>query len=317
MLMLHPPLKTNQEFILKVDPPHELYVEESGNPDGLPVIVLHGGPGGGSTPDMRRFFDPADYRITIFDHRGGYHSTPHGELEKNDTAALLADIEAIRQTLEIDKWIVFGGSWGSTLGLVYAEAFPERVLGLILRGIFLGRKRDIAYTYQEGANFLFPDHYQDFIKPLAANELDNVIDSYYGILTSEDELHRMAAAKAWSVWEARCATLHPDMKLIKNCSDPHFAFALARLECHYVRNACFLKPNQILDHIDRIREIPGIIVHGRYDVVCPMENAWLLHRAWPEAKLKIIRDAGHAASETGIIDALVHSTREMAKRFNR
>lgn len=315
MLTYYPAIKPNEIVKLTVEAPHEIHVEECGDPDGLPVLFVHGGPGAGCDEYAKRFFDPQKYRIILFDQRGCGKSTPHAELENNHTEALLADMETIREHFNIKKWILFGGSWGSTLSLVYAQTFPENVMGLILRGIFLGRPQDIAWFYQRSTRHVFPDYWQDFVKPLAANERDDIIGSYYKLLTSDDEIHRMAAAKAWSTWEARCATLVPQPKVVEKLSDPIFARSFARLECHYFHNDCFLKKNQILEHADRLKNIPGIITHGRYDMICPLENAWSLHQAWPKSTLNIIRQAGHSANEPATVDALVHATQEMAKIF--
>ena len=296
-----------------MEPPHNLYVEECGNHEGIPVLFLHGGPGAGCEPYHRQFFDPKLYRIVLFDQRGCGRSRPHGALESNTTAALIEDIERIRDELEIERWVIFGGSWGSTLGLAYAETHPKCVLGLILRGIFLCRRRDIHWFYQDGANRLFPDYWQDFIGPIPAEERTQLINAYYQRLTGADEVNRMAAAKAWSVWEGRTATLQPNAKVLDQFSNPHVALALARIECHYFKNDAFLEKNQLLWDADRLRGIPGVIVHGRYDAICPLEQAYALHAVWPEGRLEIVQDAGHAASEPGIVDALIKATREMAQ----
>ena len=296
-----------------MEPPHNLYVEECGNHEGIPVLFLHGGPGAGCEPYHRQFFDPKLYRIVLFDQRGCGRSRPHGALELNTTAALIEDIERIRDELEIERWVIFGGSWGSTLGLAYAETHPKCVLGLILRGIFLCRRRDIHWFYQDGANRLFPDYWQDFIGPIPAEERTHLINAYYQRLTGADEVNRMAAAKAWSVWEGRTATLQPNAKVLDQFSNPHVALALARIECHYFKNDAILNKNQLLRDADRLRGIPGVIVHGRYDAICPLEQAYALHAVWPEGRLEIVQDAGHAASEPGIVDALIKATREMAQ----
>ena len=315
MLSLYPDIKPYVKHTLAVDHPHQLYVEECGNPHGLPVLFVHGGPGAGCQPFHRRFFDPNIYRIVLFDQRGCGLSTPHAELEGNTTRALVADIEVIREHLDIDQWVLFGGSWGSTLSLVYTETHSERVLGLILRGIFLCRPREIEWFYQEGANRIFPDYWQDFLHPIPAQERDNLLHAYYRILTGKDEILRMAAAKAWSTWEGRTLTLLEHDSVVEHFSHPATALSLARIECHYFMHNSFLEPNQILRDAQRLAALPGVIVQGRYDVVCPMESAWELHQAWPQAEFKIIPGAGHAASEEGIIDALVHATRDMAKRI--
>ena len=311
----YPEIQPYVRHTLRVDNTHQLYVEESGNPQGIPVVILHGGPGAGSEPFQRRFFDPQRYRIVLFDQRGCGQSTPHAELADNNTENLVADIERIRKHLGIERWLVFGGSWGSTLGLVYAEAHPECVMGLVLRGIFLCRPRDINWFYQDGASFLFPDYWADYLAPISPAERDSMVDAYYERLTGEDEVTRMAAAKAWSLWEGRTATLLPRQSVIEHFVNPFTALSLARIECHYFINNSFLEPNQILARADRLKGIPGVIIHGRYDVVCPVEQAFALHQAWPEAQLEVIADAGHSATEPGIVDALVRATDAFAERL--
>jgi len=317
MRVLFPDIRPNDSYFLPVDPPHELYVEECGNSAGLPVLFLHGGPGAGIEPYHRRFFDPEIYRIVLFDQRGAGRSRPHASLEGNETPALVADIERIREHMGIERWLVFGGSWGSTLALVYAETHPERVMGLILRGIFLCRREEIRWFYQEGASRIFPDYWTDFVAPIPDEERADLLGAYYRRLTGDDEIARMAAAKAWSLWEGRCATLHPDQTLRDHFTDPHIAMSLARIEAHYFMHDSFLEPDQILRDSERLGEIPGIIVHGRYDMVCPIENAFALQRAWPASRLDTVPDAGHAATEPGITDALLKATEEMAIRFTR
>ena len=315
MLTLYPDIKPYAEHRLAVDAPHELYIEESGNPEGIPVIVVHGGPGGGCEDYYRRFFDAERFRIILLDQRGAGRSTPLAELEGNTTADLVADLEKTRQFLGIEKWLMFGGSWGSTLSLVYAETYPERVHGLILRGIFLCRPEDIHWFYQHGASRVFPDHWRDFVAPIPEAERDNMVSAYYRRLTSENELEQIQAAKAWSIWEGRCATLHPNPRVVEHFGHPHVAIALARIECHYFMNQAFLEPGQILKNAGRLAEIPGVIVHGRYDMVCPLDNALALSDVWPDAELRIIRDAGHSASEPAIIDTLMHACDDMADRI--
>ena len=300
---------------LPVSAGHRLYVEECGRRDGIPVVFVHGGPGAGCEPWHRRFFNPEVYRIILFDQRGCGRSVPHAELDGNDTASLVADMEAIRELLGIERWVVFGGSWGSTLGLVYAETHPECVLGLILRGIFLCRPRDIHWFYQEGASFLLPERWQDFLAPIPERERGDLVSAYYRRLTGRDEVARMAAAKAWSLWEAHASTLLPKDAVVDHFGNPHTALSLARIECHYFMHDSFLQQDQILDNVHRLRDIPGVIVHGRYDVVCPVEQAWLLQRAWPGAELRVVPDAGHSALEPGIVDALVRSTEQTAMRL--
>ena len=315
MLTLYPEIKTSAIHDLKVDDVHTLYVEESGNPDGIPVLFVHGGPGSGCDPKNRCFFDPERYRIVLFDQRGAGRSTPHAELENNHTQALISDMEAIRERLGIDRWLLFGGSWGSTLSLLYAQQYPSRVLGMILRGIFLGRERDIHWLYQEGASRLFPDYWEDYVRPVPERRRDSMVAAYHELLTGDNELARMGAAKAWSGWEARCATLRPNLEVYEHLVDPHVALAMARIECHFFLNACFIRQNQILEEMSVLEAIPGIIVHGRYDMVCTLDNAYELHRRWPTSELHIVRDAGHVASEPGITDALIRATRRMADRL--
>jgi proline iminopeptidase len=311
MRKLYPAIKPYVKHSLAVDKPHVLYVEECGNPSGIPVVFLHGGPGAGCDPSHRRFFDPDIYRIILFDQRGCGRSRPHATLEGNNTQALIADIEQIREHLDIDKWVVFGGSWGSTLGLLYAQAHAERVSGLILRGIFLCRPADIHWFYQDGASHVFPDYWQEFIEPIPLDERGNLLEAFYQRLSGDDELARMAAAKAWSKWEAHCANLRPSADLVSHLSAPHTALSMARIECHYFMHDAFLQPDQILENIDRIRHIPVMIVHGRYDMVCPVEQAFDLQKAWPEAALTVVADAGHSAFEPGIVDALISATHSL------
>ena len=314
MHKLYPEIKPYVTHRLQVESPHELYLEVCGNPKGLPVLFVHGGPGAGCEEYHRRFFDPNVYRIILFDQRGAGRSTPHASLENNTTWHLVADMEKIREHLGIDRWILFGGSWGSTLSLVYAETHPQRVLGLILRGIFLCRPWEIHWFYQEGANHLFPDHWEDFIAPIPEPERHDLLHAHYRRLTSKDEIARMASAKAWSLWEGRSATLLPNKHVVDFFGSPHTALSLARIEAHYFAHHTFLDPDQILRDVSRLSGIPGIIVHGRYDVVCPIQNAWELARAWPDARLEIIPDAGHSAAEPGTSGALVRATIEMAAR---
>lgn len=315
MQTLYPDIKPWQRHQIAVEPPHILYVDESGNPDGIPVLFIHGGPGGGCSGGDRSFFDPELYRIIIFDQRGSGRSTPHAALEGNSTDRLVADIEVIREKLGIERWVIFGGSWGSTLGLVYAETWPERVLAMILRGIFLCRPQDLHWFYQDGASHVFPDYWQDFIDQISEAERGNLMAAYYQQLTGDNEIQQMAAAKAWSIWEGRCATLRPNPDVIESFADPHRALSLSRIEAHYFMNKAFLEDNQIIRNAHRLAGIPGVIVHGRYDMVCPLDNAFALHQVWPDAELQIIRDAGHSSREPGIVDALVKATDMMAKKL--
>ena len=314
MQELYPPIDPRYTDYLKVSELHTLYIEESGNPKGKPVIFLHGGPGGGTVPVYRQFFNPKQWRIILFDQRGCGKSKPHAELEENTTWHLVADIEQIRQHFGIQQWVVFGGSWGSTLALAYAQTYPERCTGLILRGIFTLRPEEIQWFYQSGASFLFPDAWETYLAPIPPTEQDNLLSAYYRHLTDADPAVRLAAAKAWSVWEASTSKLIPDPALMEKFGQDSFATAFARIECHYFINGGFFEtPNQLLNNVERLRSIPGVIVQGRYDVVCPIKTAWELHRAWPEAEFHLVPDAGHSATEAGIIDALVKATNRFAK----
>ncbi|MGS2722744.1 prolyl aminopeptidase [Porticoccus sp. GXU_MW_L64] len=315
MRSFYPNIKPYKVHMLAVDALHQLYVEECGSPDGIPVLFVHGGPGAGCSKQDRCFFDPEKYRIILFDQRGCGRSTPHASLQDNNSQALVADMELIRESLGVSKWMLFGGSWGSTLSLLYAQNHPERVLGLILRGIFLCRQRDIHWFYQSGADHLFPDYWRDYLEPIPPAERDNMVAAYHRRLTGDNELERMSAAKAWSIWEGRCATLHPNPQVVERLGSPHMALAMARVECHYFHHGAFLTENQLLANAEKLRGIPGIIVHGRYDAVCPVDQAFALHRVWPQARLEIIRDAGHASSEPGTLDALVKATDEMANKL--
>jgi proline iminopeptidase len=296
---------------LKVSPIHEIYWEESGNPNGKPVVFLHGGPGGGTEPKHRRYFDPSVYRIVLVDQRGCGRSTPFASLEDNTTWHLVADLELVREKLGIEKWQVFGGSWGSTLALAYAETHPSRVSELVLRGIFLLRREEIQWFYQQGASWLFPDAWEEYHAHIPAAERGDLLHAYYKRLTSGDPAVQSAAAKVWSVWEGRTSCLIPNAELIARTAGDEFALAFARIESHYFVNDGWLtEGREILApaNIEKIRKIPAVIVQGRYDVVCPAKSAWDLHRVWPEADLRIVPDAGHAASEPGIVHELVSAT---------
>ena len=299
--------------MLPVSDLHTIYYEVSGNPEGKPVIVCHGGPGGGATPSMRRYFDPSKYRIIVFDQRGCGRSTPRAELRENTTWTLIEDMERLREELKIGKWQVFGGSWGSTLALAYAQMHPQRVEELVLRGIFMLRRAELLWFYQEGASWIFPDAWEDFLAPIPPEERGDLMAAYYKRLTGEDRGAQMRCARAWSVWEGGTVSLKPSRERMESFSSEAFAIAFARIECHYFVNGGFFETDdQILRDIDRIRHIPATIVQGRYDVVTPMRSAHDLHKAWPEAKFVIVDDAGHAASEPGIIDALLRATDEYA-----
>ena len=310
---LYPPVAPYNTGMLRVSDVHELYYEESGNPAGKPVVFLHGGPGAGANAAVRRFFDPARYRIVVFDQRGCGRSRPHASLEDNTTWELIADIERLRAELGVERWQVFGGSWGSTLALAYAQQHPEAVTELVLRGIFLLRPKELAWFYQEGASRLFPDHWQDYIAPIPVAERGDLIAAHYRRLTGDDEAARRASAVAWSVWEGVTSNLILSEAAVGRFQSDEFAVALARIEAHYFVNGGFLdEPEQLLRNIDRIRHIPAVIVQGRYDVICPLETAWELHQAWPEADFRIAPDAGHSAFEAGIVHELVQATDRFA-----
>ena len=311
----YPAIDTHTRFRLAVDAIHEIYVEECGNPQGVPVAFLHGGPGSGCEAWQRRFFNPALYRIILFDQRGCGRSTPHAELRANTTWDLVADMELIRQHCGIERWALFGGSWGSTLALAYAQTYPQRVIGLVLRGIFLTRQQDIDWFYQRGADQLYPDYWQDYLAVIPPDERHNLVAAYYRRLTSDDSAMRLAAAKAWAIWEGRTATLLPNNNVLEHFSDPQAALSIARIECHYFINNSFFRPNQLLDEAASLRDIPGYIIHGRYDTICPLEQAWALHQAWPQAQFKIIAGSGHSAMEKGIRSALIEATDELAVRL--
>jgi proline iminopeptidase len=308
---LYPPIEPYRTGRLAVTDGHELYFEESGNPRGKPVVFLHGGPGGGTDAKQRRFWDPAAYRIVLFDQRGCGKSTPFASLEHNTTWDLVADIEALRRHLGVERWQVFGGSWGSTLALAYAQAHPERVTELVLRGIFLLRKWEIDWFYQDGASHLFPDAWEPYLQEIPEAERGDLVAAYYRRLTSPDEQVRLSAAKAWSTWEARTSYLFVNDDYVKRAGEDQFATAFARIECHYFMHGGWVRDERALlapANVERLRRIPGVIVQGRYDVVCPMESAWALHRAWPEADLRIAPDAGHSAFEPGNVHELVAAT---------
>ena len=301
----YPAIEPYVQHRLAVQSPHELYIEESGNPDGMPVIFLHGGPGAGCEAGHRQFFDPQKYRIVLFDQRGCGRSTPHAELSANTTWALVEDIEAIRNFLHVDSWLVFGGSWGSTLALVYAQSYPQHVRGMILRGVFLARETDVAWFYQQGCSRLFADYWEDFIAPVTVDDRQDMVAAYYRLLTSSDEGIRLEAAKAWSIWEGRTANLKTNPQVLAHFSDPQAALSIARIECHYFQHHSFLQGRAILDNMHKISHIPAYIVQGRYDVICPVEQALVLHQHWPNSELNIMPTAGHSAMESEIQRMLV------------
>jgi proline iminopeptidase len=309
MRELYPEIEPFDTGVLDVDARHRLYYEQCGNPQGKPVVLLHGGPGAGCSAKMRRFHDPKHYRIVLFDQRGSGRSTPHADLVDNTTWDLVADIERLREHLGIERWQVFGGSWGSTLALAYAESHPRRVTELVLRGIFMLRRWELEWFYQQGANRLFPDAWEQYLEAIPEVERGDLISAYNRRLTSPDEATRLSAARAWSVWEASTSLLLQDEAFIEGHRDPHFALSFARIESHYfVHGGFFDVEDQLLRDAHRLHGIPGVIVHGRYDVVCPIQNAWELHKAWPASKLVISPSAGHSAYEAENAAALVEAT---------
>jgi proline iminopeptidase len=314
-LGLFPPIEPYRQERLKVSGGHEIYFEECGIPHGRPVLVVHGGPGGGCNPTMRRYHDPRRYRIVLFDQRGCGRSVPHASLEANTTWDLVADMERLRIHLGVRRWQLFGGSWGSTLSLAYAEKYPDRVCELILRGIFLLRRKELEWFYQDGCGWLFPEAFEEFIKIIPLTERGDLISAYYRRLTHCDRSEQIKAARAWSVWEGSTLSMLQDPERLKLFSADNYAIAFARIECHYFVNRGFLdRDDQLLAEACRLRRIPGVIVHGRYDVVTPVKNAWDLARSWSAADLRIVPDAGHAMTEAGIVHELVAATRRFATR---
>jgi len=294
---------------------HSLYWERSGNPDGLPAVFLHGGPGAGSSPAHRRQFDPKRWNVLLFDQRGCGRSTPHASLEANTTWDLVADIERLRELAGVEKWLVFGGSWGSTLALAYAQKHPERVTGLVLRGIFTFGQSELDWLYRYGASELYPDKWEEFLAPIPQAERDDLVAAYHRRLTGDDASKRLEAAKAWSKWEAEVVTLLPSPNVVGEHTSDAFAVAIARIENHYMVNRGWLEEGQLLRGAEKLRDIPGVIVQGRHDCCTPPAAAWALHKAWPEARLEIVPDGGHLFSEPGILDGLVRATDEFAERL--
>ncbi len=306
---LYPDIEPFDAGLLEVSPLHRVYYEQCGNPRGKPVVFLHGGPGAGCNAKSRRFFDPKHYRIVLFDQRGCGRSTPHAELTDNTTWHLVADIERLREHLSIARWQVFGGSWGSTLALAYGQTHPERVSELVLRGIFMLRRWELEWFYQQGCDAIFPDAWEAYLQPIPEVERGDLMTAYHRRLTGADPEMQLAAARAWSIWEGATSFLFQDSAHIASSGEDKFALAFARIECHYFVNGGFFEENdQLLRNAYRLRAIPSVIVQGRYDVCCPMRSAWDLHRAWPEADLRIVADAGHSAFEPGITHELIAAT---------
>jgi proline iminopeptidase len=306
---LYPPLKPRKTGMLRVSDVHEIYYEECGNPDGKPALFVHGGPGAGCDSRARSFFDPDAYRIILFDQRGCGRSRPHASLVDNTTWDLVADIEKLRKHLGIDRWLLFGGSWGSTLALAYAQTHPERVSELVLRGIFMLSQFELQWFYQEGASAIFPEYWENYVNAIPPAERHDLIKAYYKRLTSDDRTTRVAAARAWSVWEAATSYLRVNEDNVHKWGEEEFAVAVARIECHYFIHRGFLDTeDQLLRNVEHVRHIPTVIVQGRYDVVCPMQTAWALHKAWPEADFRIVPEAGHSAFEPGNTHELISAT---------
>ncbi|WP_205481133.1 prolyl aminopeptidase [Sphingomonas arenae] len=312
--ILYPSIEPTRTGMLDVGDGHQLYWEQCGNPDGKPVVFLHGGPGGGASPDHRRQFDPDRYNILVFDQRGCGRSTPYASLEANTTWHLVEDIERLRtEVAQVDKWMVFGGSWGSTLSLAYAQTYPDRVTELVLRGIFLFDQYEVDWLYKEGgASAVFPDKWEEFIGLVPPEEHGNLVEAYRRRLTSDDVAVQLAAAKAWSKWEAETVTLLPSPETIDHFTSDDVAVAIARIENHYMAAGGWLEEGQLLRGAEKLRDIPGVIVQGRYDMCTPPKAAWALHKAWPEAELVIVPDGGHLYNEPGVLDGLVRATDRFA-----
>lgn len=305
---LYPPIEPYETGMLAVGDGHSIYYERSGRPGGKAAVFLHGGPGGGSAPEHRRLFNPSVYDILLFDQRGCGHSTPHAELEANTTWHLVSDIERLRELIGVDQWLVLGGSWGSTLALAYAEAHPDRVSELVLRGVYTLTKAELDWYYQFGVSEMFPEKWERFQAPIPVDERGDMIAAYRKRLTSRDSAVQLEAATAWSVWEGETITLLPSAELSSAHGDERFAIAFARIENHYFIHGAWLEENQLLKHADKLQGIPGAIIHGRYDMPCPVRYAYALHKAWPRAEYYLVEGAGHAYSEPGILDRLIRAT---------
>jgi proline iminopeptidase len=316
MAQLYPAIEPFKSGMLDVGDGHQVYWELCGNPIGKPAVFLHGGPGGGCSPEHRRLFNPDKYCVMLFDQRGCGRSTPHAGLDANTTWHLVADIEKLRSQLGVQKWLVFGGSWGSTLALAYAQKHSDRVSELVVRGIFTVRPEELHWYYQDGASWVFPDEWEHFVAPIPLEERGDLMGAYHRRLTGPDHKAKIEAAVAWSRWEGRTITLLPDLTVDEVHSDPHFALAFSRIENHYFMNKGFLEDQQLLRDAGKLRGIPGVIVQGRYDMACPTKTAWDLHKAWPEAKFQLVNDAGHAFKEPGILDRLIRATDEFSTSFS-
>lgn len=312
LAQLYPAIEPFKSGMLDVGDGHQVYWELCGNPSGKPAVFLHGGPGSGCNPDHRRLFNPENYCVMLFDQRGCGRSTPHASLEANTTWHLVADMEKLRSLVGAQSWLVFGGSWGSTLALAYAQMYPQRVRELVLRGIFTARPEELHWYYQEGASWAFPDEWEHFVAPIPLEERSDLMGAFHRRLTGTDLDAQLKAAVAWSRWEGHTVTLLPDATLDEAHSDPYFALAFSRIENHYFMNKGFLEDQQLLRDAGKLHGIPGVIVQGRYDMVCPVKTAWELHKAWPEAKFQLINNAGHSYKEPGILDALIRATDELS-----
>ena len=312
MRTLYPAIDPYASGQLDVGDGHSIYWERAGTPGAKPAVFLHGGPGGGIAPDHRRLFDPERYDVLLFDQRGCGRSTPHASLDANSTWHLVADIERLRVMMGVDQWLVFGGSWGSALALAYAQSHPDHVSELVLRGIFTLRRQEIDWYYQEGASRIYPDKWERFLAPIAEKDRGDLLHAYHKILTGEDRTAQVAAARAWSVWEGETIRLLPDAALSATHDEDAFALAFARIENHFFVHRGWLEEGQLIRDAGKLRDIPGVIVQGRYDMACPAETAWALHNAWPEARFEMIEGAGHAYNEPGILDALIRATDSFA-----
>ncbi|TCS43838.1 prolyl aminopeptidase [Reinekea marinisedimentorum] len=315
MKTLFPEIRPYRTELLSVGEGHELYIECSGTETGIPVLVLHGGPGAGASEQMRRFFDPERYHIILFDQRGAGRSIPHASTEFNTVQHTIADMERIRNHLGITRWVLFGGSFGATLALLYAEQYPQQVCGLLLRGVFLSRQQDLNWLYKEGAGRYFPDEWHHFIKEVEGKTGEDLIEAYYQRLDGKNELARISAAKAWARWEVEISTLRPSQTSADYFLATHTAIALAKISSHYFRNHSFIEENQILENAGKLNGIPGYIIHGRYDMICPPDQAFALSEQWQDGELLLVREGGHSAFDEAMIDALVGSTCRMAKRL--